>query len=60
MTTIIIGIIRTSRDTAVRTAGVDGPTVGVALMAGGVDGPTAGVVHMAGDGEDIKAMVILG
>ena len=42
---IIIGIIRTIRDLAVHMAGVDGPTVGVALMAG--------------VGEDIQFMVIL-
>ena len=53
MMTVIIGIIPTTRDTAVRTAGVDGPpTVGAVLMAG--------VPLMVGDGEDIQVMVILG
>ena len=52
MTTIIIGIIRTTRDTAALMAGGD-------LMPG-VVGPTDGVALMAGDGEDIQVMVIRG
>ena len=54
MMTIIIGIIRITRDTAgvVHKAGVEGPTAGLGLMDG--------VGLMVGDGEDIQVIVILG
>ena len=54
MTTIIIGIIRTTRDTA-----GEAPTAGEALTDGAVD-PTAGVGLMVGGGADTQVMVILG
>lgn len=48
MTTIIIGIIPTTGGTVVRTGGA-------ALMAG-MDSPTVGMALTAGDGEDITSL----